>query len=164
MKRDNQKLETVSQDPLSKELLEQALSKLIQITDNVKTYKHNKTIINLIDKISTGNIRFFELGVLSRKLMELLIPEISLLKSDKYIPLYEHLNELKTKNIADWMITYLHTLRVFGNFVAHKEETRDIPENMDKTDIIVFCHALNRFLDLYISFNSIYEKNRKIEL
>ena len=85
--------------------------------------------------------------------MELLVPEISKLKSDKYIPLYEHLNELKSKNVADWMITYLHTLRVFGNFVAHEDESHEIPAHMEKTDLIVFSHALNRFLDFYISYN-----------
>jgi hypothetical protein len=134
-------------------LLEQVLTKLIQIQKSNKKYEHNKTFKNLIDKISSKKLRFFELGILCRKLLELLVPEISKLKSDKYIPLYEHLNELKSKNVADWMTTYLHTLRVFGNFVAHEDESNEIPDHMEKTDMIVFSHALNRFLDFYIRYN-----------
>ena len=47
----------------------------------------------------------------------------------------------------------LHILIVFGNFVAHEDESKDIPNHMEKTDMIVFPHALTRFLDFYISFN-----------
>jgi hypothetical protein len=152
LKRGGEKLELVFDDPLVINLLEQVLVKLLQIQKSNKKYTYNKTIINLIDKLTLKKLRFFELGILCRKLLELLIPEISNLKSDKYIPLYEHLNELKSKNVADWMITYLHTLRVFGNFVAHEDESHGIPAHMEKTDMIVFAHALNRFLDFYLAF------------
>ena len=160
LNRSGEKLEFVFDNPLIIKLLEQVLSKLVQIQKNNKRHEYNKTFNNLIDKINSKKLRFFELGILSRKLLELLLPEISKLKSDKYISLYEHLNELKTKNVADWMITYLHTLRVFGNFVAHEDENYEIPDHMEITDIIVFSHALNRFLDFYISFcqNNIFMK------
>jgi hypothetical protein len=158
MKRGGEKLDFVFEDPIAIALLEQALSKLVQIKRISSKFNDNKTIINLIDKINSRKIRFFELGILSRKLLELLIPEISELKSDKYITLYEHLNVLKSKNIADWMITYLHTIRIFGNFVAHEYETQGIPGHMEKSDLIVFSHALNRFLDFYINFSMITEK------
>lgn len=153
LNRSEEKLELVLDDPIVLNLLQQVLSKLIQIRNSKKNLEHNKTLKYLIDKIITKKLRFFELGILSRKLLELLIPEISNLKSDKYISLYEHLNELKSKNIADWMIAYLHTLRVFGNFVAHEDESQEIPAHMEITDMIVFTHALNRFLDFYISFS-----------
>jgi hypothetical protein len=152
LKRGGEKLELVFDDPIAIHLLEHVLSKLIQIQKSNKKHEYNKTFKNLIDKISSKKIRFFELGILCRKLLEILIPEISELKSDKYIPLYLHLNELKSKNVADWMITYLHTLRVFGNFVAHEDESQEIPDHMEITDMIVFSHAMNRFLDFYISF------------
>ena len=152
LKRGGEKLELLFDDPLVIKLLEQVMSKLIQIQKSNCKHENTKTFKNLIDKINNKKLRFFELAILCRKLLEILIPEISKLKSDKYIPLYEHLNELKSKNVADWMITYLHTLRVFGNFVAHEDESKDIPNHMEKTDIIVFSHALNRFLDFYISF------------
>jgi hypothetical protein len=153
LNRGKEKLEFVFDDPLVIKLLVQVLSKLVQIQKSNKKFEYNKTFKNLIEKINNKKLRFFELGILSRKLLELLLPEITNLKSDKYISLYDHLNELKTKKVADWMITYLHTLRVFGNFVAHEDETHEIPDHMETIDIIVFSHALNRFLDFYISFS-----------
>ncbi len=153
LNRGSEKLELLFDDPLILKLLEQIMSKLIQIQKSNFKFLNNKTFKNLIDKINSKKIRFFELGILCRKLLEILLPEISKLKSDKYISIYEHLTELKSKNVADWMITYLHTLRVFGNFVAHENETNEIPNHMDKSDMIVFSHALNRFLDFYISYD-----------
>lgn len=157
--RDGEKLELVFNDPQVMNLLEQVLSKLIQIQKAKKKYENNKTFKNLIERINGKNLRFFELGILCRKLLELLVPELSNLRARRYIPLYEHVNELKTKNVADWMITYLHTLRVFGNFVAHEDDSPNIPDRMKKADILVFSQALNRFLDFYISFNQTRTKN-----
>lgn len=153
LNRSNDKLELVFEDPLVASILELILAKLVQIRNNY-TFYHNKTIKDLINKINNKNLRFFELGILCRKLLELLLSDISNLKSDKYISVFEYINDLKSKNVADWMITYLHTLRVFGNFVAHEGESKDIPDHMEKTDVIVFTHALNRFLDLYINFKN----------
>jgi len=152
LNRGSEKVELFLDDPLVIQLLEQILRKLIQIQKSNKRFKNNKTFKNLIDKINNKNLRFFELGIFCRKLLEILIPEISNLNSERYISINEHINKLRSKNIADWMISYLHTLRVFGNFVAHEKESHNIPENMEKEDMIVFAHALNRFLDFYISF------------
>ena len=153
LNRSAEKLEFVFDDPLVFKLLENTLAKLIVIQQSNKAFQTNKTISNLVEKITKKELRFFELGVLCRKLLEILIPMISKKKSDKYISIFEHLNELKTKNIADWMITYLHTLRVFGNFVAHEDNSNEIPNHMEKVDVIVYAHSLNRFLDFYISYN-----------
>ena len=160
LKRDGEKLEFVFDDPLVIKLLEQVLSKLIQIQNSNKKFYYNTTFGNLINLINSKKLRFFELGIFTRNLLELLLPDISKLKSHKYISLYDHLNELKLKNVAEWMITYLHTLRVFSNFVHHEVKPHEIPEHMEITDIIVFSHALNRFLDFYITFtqNDIYMK------
>ncbi|WP_166386828.1 hypothetical protein [Polaribacter sp. 11A2H] len=146
------KLEKVFDDPLLTASLELILVKLVRIKN--KYFFKNKTIRNLINKINNRNLRFFELGILCRKLEELLLADISDLKSDKYISLFEYINDLKSKNVADWMITYMHTLRVFGNFMAHEGESTCIPAQMEKTDVIVFTHSLNRLLDFYISFKS----------
>lgn len=154
LKRGGEKLEILCDDPIVISLLEEVLIKLIQIQKTNKRFEQNKTIKSLIDKINSKSIRFFELGILCRRLLELIIPEISNLRGEKYITLFEHLNELKTKHIADWMITYMHTLRVFGNFVAHEGESKDIPNHMEKADMVVFTHALNRFLDFYLAYKS----------
>lgn len=154
--RGKDKLELVFDDPLLVSSLELILSKLVQIKNT--SFYNNKTITNLITKINNKTLRFFEMGILCRKLTELLLADISDLKSETYISLFDYINGLKSKNVADWMITYMHTLRVFGNFMAHEGESTNIPSQMEKTDVIVYTHALNRLLDFYISF-----KYKKIE-
>lgn len=105
-------------------------------------------------------MRFFEFGILSRKLLELLLSEITNNQNDNYVSLFEYINELKKSNMAVWMITYLHTLRIFGNFVAHDDKSKEIPSHMDKNDIVFFAQALNRFLEFYLNFKSdlVYRK------
>lgn len=149
LNRSPDKLELVIEDPIVKGVLDIVLGKLMQIKNNYSFYR-NKSLRNLINKINNKNFRFFELGILCRKILELLLADISDLKSDKYVTIFEYINDIKSKNVADWMITYLHTLRVFGNSVAHDGESNEIPDHMEKTDLIVFVYAFDRFLDLYI--------------
>jgi hypothetical protein len=154
LKRGRNKLEVIFEDPAVVSQFEQILIKLLRIQNSNTRFLNTKTINNLIEKIQNQDLRFFELGILCRKLVELLIADISSLKSDKYISLFEYISDLKSRNVADWMITYIHTLRVFGNFVAHEDQSNDIPGQMEKTDILVFSFALNRFLDFYFDFKS----------
>jgi hypothetical protein len=156
--RDKEKIELFFDDASISASLDEVLSKLILIRNEHNKFERSKTFKNLIQKIQDRELRFFELGIFTRKLLESMVPELSHLKSDRYIPLYEHLNELKSKNVAEWMITYLHTLRVFGNFLAHEEKPSEIPKHIEKKDIVVFTYALNRFLDFYISVNRSQEK------
>ena len=70
----------------------------------------------------------------------------------------ECINELKTRDVADWMITYIHTIRVFGNLVAHETKPNTIPTEINHKDVVFFSFALNRFLDLYIELKNINQK------
>jgi hypothetical protein len=154
LKRGRDKLEMIFEDPAVISQFEQILGKLLRVQKGNRKFSNTTTINNLIDKIHNQDLRFFELGILCRKLVELLIADISTLKSDKYISLFEYISDLKSRNVAEWMITYIHTLRVFGNFVAHADQSNEIPSHMERTDILVFSYALNRFLDFYLSFKS----------
>ena len=150
--REYDKLESVFEDDSLVQLFEGVISKLLQIkSSNIKLSKSN-TLNNLISKILRKELRFYELGILSRKTVELLVKEISGLSESKEFSLNDHINELRSKNVADWMITYMHTLRVFGNSSAHEGIEKTFPNHMEKADIFVFAHAFNRFLDFYLKF------------
>lgn len=154
--RGKENLESPFLDPMFEEVIDEILSKVVTI--NRKFFnKKSKTLNDLIDKINEKSIRFFELGILGRKTLELLLPKISLLKNEngERVTIFEHIKELKTKNVADWMITYMHTIRVFGNFVAHYQKETKVPENMDKIDLWVYAQAINRFLEFYLKFKGL---------
>ena len=133
--------------------LDDILTRLIRIQEQKDKFQKSNSINELIEKIQDKKLRFFELAILGRKLLELLLSDLSNLNSDTPITVYEHINNLKSNNVADWMISYLHTLRIFGNFVAHNSSSNTIPNQMNKNDIIVFTYALDRFLEFYIVFN-----------
>jgi O-acetyl-ADP-ribose deacetylase (regulator of RNase III) len=152
LNRTEEKLELVFDDELISVKMDAILSKLVQIRDKNTHVKEQNILNELIGKIRDKNIRFFEFGILGRKLLEFLLSDISNLPKEGYVSIFEYINELKARKVADWMITYLHTLRVFGNFLAHNKAPHTIPNQMNKSDIVVFTFALDRFLDFYIEF------------
>jgi len=150
--REFDKLESVFEDDSLVLLFEGVISKLLQIKSKNQRLSKSNTLNNLISKIVRKELRFYELGILSRKMVELLVKEISGLPETKEFTLHDHINELRSKHVADWMINYMHTLRVFGNSVAHEGIETTFPNHMEKADIFVFAHAFNRFLDFYLKF------------
>jgi hypothetical protein len=152
LQREYDKLEAIFEDDSLVQLFEGVISKLLQVKSTNNRLSKSNTLNNLISKILRKDLRFYELGILSRKTVELLVKEISGLPESKEYSLNDHINELRSKNVADWMITYMHTLRVFGNSVAHEGIEKTFPNHMEKADILVFAHAFSRFLDFYLKF------------
>ena len=158
LQREYGKLESVFDDDSLVQLFEGVISKLLLVKSTNSRFSKSNTLNNLISKILRKELRFYELGILSRKTVELLVKEISGLPESKIYTLIDHINELRSKNVADWMINYMHTLRVFGNSVAHEGVETTFPNHMEKTDMLVFAHAFSRFLDFYIE----YREDKKI--
>lgn len=149
LKRSENNLEFVADSNVENEILGEVLKKLVILKSHNEHVTTSDTIETLISRIQDKDMRFFELGILSRKLIELLLSD--LLDSEKKgHTLFESIKELKGKNVTDWMLAYLHTIRIFGNSVAH-ETVGGIPVKMNQTDVIVLLHALSRALDFAIN-------------
>jgi hypothetical protein len=157
MRRPQDSLELVFDDNKLIELLDEILAKLILIKQQYKKQKQSNTIEGLIDKITSRQLRSFELGILSRKLLELLLPEIVDIDGEKSNSLYEQIGDLKSKGIEQWMITYMHTIRIFGNHVAHADKTESLHFSMERIDMRFLAIAVIRFLDLYLSVKHVKE-------
>jgi hypothetical protein len=68
------------------------------------------------------------------------------------------INELTQKNIASWVISYMHIIRTFGNLAVHSQAKAVVrPPAFDEKDFIIFLICLNRVLDFWVWFRS----NRK---
>jgi hypothetical protein len=76
----------------------------------------------------------------------------SILKTDSYMTLSDMVNELRRFNLSSWMLSYMHTLRSFGNFLAHDTETADGQQLMIKEDVLFFIKALDRFVDIISNY------------
>jgi hypothetical protein len=75
--------------------------------------------------------------------------------------LYESINELSSLHVAPWMTSYVHIIRVFGNSVAHYTEDSHFPEFMDRTDMLIFVHSLDKVLDFHANFRALNKGNNR---
>jgi hypothetical protein len=108
-------------------------------------------------KIKRDDVIPFEIGLLCRKLTEIIVKDIHNVDNIKK-DLSVSINELKTKQIASWIISYLHILRTFGNVAVHTAETHHIkPPSMNEKDLSTLFICLNRVLDFWLW----YRNNRK---
>jgi hypothetical protein len=71
-----------------------------------------------------------------------------LIRSEGFMTLSEMVFELRRFNLSPWMLSYMHTLRSFGNFLAHDSETHASAQQMTKDDVLFFVKALDRFVDI----------------
>jgi hypothetical protein len=119
--------------------------KLSQMTINFG-WDSMHSVDELAQRLRQEDIRFYELGILTRRAMESILK--SLINSDSFMTLSDMVFELRRFNISSWMLTYMHTLRSFGNFLAHDTDNNDPSMQMTKEDILFFIKALDRFVDI----------------
>lgn len=158
LNRTNENLQLVEANGATKQVLDEVLKKLVRIQDTNTTMSESDTLDTLINSITSKSLRAFELGILSRKLIEVLLSNL-LDSMDDQQTLYDSIVQLKSKKVNDWMLTYLHTIRIFGNSVAH-ESKKGIPTKMNETDVVVLIYALNRALDLTLDHEILIKSSK----
>lgn len=103
--------------------------------------------------IANPESRSFELGIIARKWVEFLTDDI--LGDPQPAPLFVKLGKiekLSTPNIAQWMISYMHMVRIFGNEGAHEKDTEHrIPAALDETDLKICLLCMCRLLDFWLA-------------
>jgi hypothetical protein len=136
--------------PLS-ELLESlrqdVRNKLLQ-ADDLFGPAHSDLRDDWLRLLSTDRIRSFELGVLSRRLLELLVAEMGASAKD---PLSKQIDALHTAHVAPWIRGYMHVLRHVGNECAHEggQETR-LPPSVEPVDLGLCLACVNRLVEFWI--------------
>ena len=62
----------------------------------------------------------------------------------------EHLEPL---GIADWIRSYMHVLRIFGNEAAHeRQKLNRKPLSINETDIALSLFCLQRLLEFWVDY------------
>ena len=99
--------------------------------------------------LSADRIRSFELGVLSRRLLELLVAEMGAPGKD---PLNKQIDALQAAHVAPWIRGYMHVLRHVGNESAHEgsQEAR-LPPSVEPADLGLCLACVNRLLEFWIN-------------
>jgi hypothetical protein len=145
LQRGPDKLELIRQDTEIAAILDRISNKLLSLKTSFGWGKM-RGLDELSYRITKPDIRFYELGILSRRAMESILK--SLLASNRQMTLNEMVNELHRFKLSSWMLTYMHTVRSFGNFLAHDSGENQRKGQLSREDILFFAHALDRFLDI----------------
>lgn len=101
--------------------------------------------------IASDQVRSFELGIISRRLVEFIVDDI--LPSNKSHELMRKIDDLKELEIAEWIKSYMHVLRIFGNESAHdKLRPNRRPTNVTEADMALCLFCLQRLLQFWVEF------------
>jgi hypothetical protein len=153
LKRQSNELELIRSSAEIAKLLDQVSLKLQQ---NFKDFP-SRTIEDFAFRIIQPDIKFYELGILARRTMEIILKDF--LNNQSNLTLHEMLIEMRNLNLNSWMLSYFHTIRTFGNSLAHDETDSEKSFSLTKEDILFFTSALERFVDIMIHY-----KNQKASL
>jgi hypothetical protein len=124
-------------------------AEVIKILDILIDEKKENKVFTDLRGILNKEFKAFEFGAFSRKVLEVIIRDIHP-ESAKQIDLSRKIESLKTQDIALWMISYMHLIRVFGNEAVHgmANEQRK-PEHLTAKDLEVGLHCMQRILEFY---------------
>jgi hypothetical protein len=101
--------------------------------------------------VASENSRSFELGILGRKVTEVVVDDI--VKESGSIDLYGKIEKTAQLGIAPWIRSYLHVLRVFGNESAHERTSgARTPVAIDESDLALCFFCLSQTLSFYLSW------------
>jgi hypothetical protein len=107
--------------------------------------------------LAASEVRSFELGVLSRRLLEVLVTKLMGASKE---PLYSRIRALETSGkVAPWICGYMHVLRHLGNEAAHETAAASDrePPRLETVDLALGLFCVERLLEFWLGF---HEKGR----
>jgi hypothetical protein len=99
--------------------------------------------------VEDEHARSFEIGIVCRRMLERVIGE---LPGKRRGPLYAQIDALAEQGVADWMRSYMHTLRIFGNEAAHERDAEARrPATLTERDLAIALFCLERVLHFWLT-------------
>lgn len=152
LKREGQQVANVFRDRESREILgqiEALLKELIRIRNRTEV---DKTFAKLLDCMKQQEVRYLDLAILSRRVLELMMNEINPGPAKK--SLYRKIEDFSKRQIAaGWIISYMHIIRILGNEQAHDDINQGkIPGEIMVTDQRIMLHCLEQMFTFWIQY------------
>lgn len=98
--------------------------------------------------VEDDNARSFELGIAARRTLERVLAD---LPGRRKGPVYQQIDALGEIGIADWMRSYMHTLRIFGNEAAHERDAKERrPQTLTERDLALCLFCLERLISFWL--------------
>ena len=125
------------------------------IVDGARKAAHANCDVKLFSEIQEvfrrSDLRSFEAGVLARRLIEHVVDD--LIRSAGGKPgtdLFKKIESLHNRKVAQWISSYMHVLRIFGNESAHERNNHRMPSELEENDFIISLFCLNRVLQFWL--------------
>lgn len=131
-------------------LVENIKQEIIREITKINSFQSQIQVFVDLERIILSDFQAYDLGGISRKVVEYILNDFIPLKEQKF-ELYKKIDSLKGYvNAAQWIVSYLHMLRIFGNESVHEKTEKDItPEYIDVNDLTLCLFCLQRILHFY---------------
>ena len=134
------------------EQLRKEIAQKIESAAGLAGQKGQEVFSDLRRLIDSDKSRSFEIGIISRRLVEFVADDI--LARKKGFDLCSKIDKLAERRVADWIRSYMHVLRILGNESAHEKDRADrFPRNIDGADVALCLFCLQRVLDFWVTWN-----------
>ena len=98
-----------------------------------------------IDKTSIDPTKLsIELRVMSEYMLNRLFTEV------RGKSLVDKIRHMESQEIAPWMTSYFHLIRVFGNAHAHDETKKKIDHELIESDLLIILFGLERIVQFFV--------------
>lgn len=134
-------------------LIESIKKEIIWEISKINSEIHQVQVFIDLKRIISSEFQAYELGGISRKVVEHILNDLIPVNEQKF-ELYKKIDSLKGYvNAAQWIVSYLHMLRIFGNEALHDKKDKNItPEYIDVNDLTVCLFCLQRILNFYSNY------------
>lgn len=116
--------------------------------------RHGPLFCELENVLHRDEIRSFEIGILGRRLAEMIVDDIVASNDEapvKKMPLTKSIEALGRQGVSGWITSYLHVLRSLGNESAHEAHVgKSTPPFVNEEDLVIGLFCIRRLLAFWV--------------
>lgn len=120
--------------------------KIIRIRKQIS--QQNGLFNELNIAIEDNNSRYYHIGILGRRVLELILHDII---PETRQSLNDMIRITRLIGVPGWIISYMHLIRAFGNISAHyNSENETLKSSFNKEDLMINLLAIDKILEFWI--------------
>lgn len=132
------------------DLLRKDLNSKIDIL--IDKHKDDEVFYDLKRVLNT-DFRPFEFGAITRKTIEKIIEKINPIEKNQF-ELIKKIESLSIIGVSQWVLSYFHTIRIFGNEAVHSKAYKNrTPEFVDDKDLEIGMYCMLKIIEFYLNHN-----------
>jgi len=106
-----------------------------------------------LKRVLNTDFRPFEFGAITRKTIEKIIGKINPTEKNQF-ELIKKIESLSTIGVSQWILSYFHTIRIFGNEAVHSKDFKNrTPEFVDDKDLEIGMYCMLKIIEFYLNHN-----------